>query len=295
MRALVLVLVVLIAPLRAQERPSSCDDCPTWNLPQAPFRIYGNTYYVGTRGLSAILVTSPAGHILIDGALPESVPHIATSIRALGFRLEDVKLILNSHPHFDHAGGIAELQRLTGATVTVSAWSAEVMKRGVVPKDDPQFGIIVPIRRVARVGTLKDGETVGAGGVKLTAHFTPGHTPGGTSWSWRSCEANRCLDLVYADSVTAVSAEGFLFTRSRADRTSVADFEKSYVYLERAPCDILLTPHPEASNLWPRLEQRAQTADAMIDPSACRNLAVGARRQLAARLERERNVTRPSP
>src|ERR1043165_7837867 len=96
---------------------SSCTDCPVWNRAQQPFRIYGNTYYVGPHGLSSILITSKAGHILIDGALPESVPQIVANIRSLGFRIEDVKLIVNSHVHFDHGGGIAELQRLSGARV----------------------------------------------------------------------------------------------------------------------------------------------------------------------------------
>jgi metallo-beta-lactamase class B len=150
--------------------------------------VYGNTYYVGTHGLGSVLITSPTGHVLIDGALPESVPQIIAHIRSLGFRLEDIKLIVNSHVHFDHAGGIAELQKLSGAWVAASPWTADVMKKGIVPRDDPQFGLIVPIARVSRVEILKDGETLKAGAVTVTAHFTPGHTPGGTSWTWSSCE-----------------------------------------------------------------------------------------------------------
>ncbi len=149
-------------------------------MPQQAFRIYGNTYYVGTHGLSSVLITSGTGHVLIDGALPESAPLIAANIRSLGFRIEDVKLILNSHAHFDHAGGIAELQRLSGARVAASQWTADVMRKGEVPRDDPQFGALRPIARVARVETLKDNETLNAGAVSVTAHLTPGHTPGGT-------------------------------------------------------------------------------------------------------------------
>jgi metallo-beta-lactamase class B len=108
-----------------QQPASSCSQCPVWNTPQTPFRVYGNTYYVGPHGLSSILVTSDAGHVLIDGAIPESVPQIVANIRSLGFRIEDVKLILNSHVHFDHAGGIAELQRLSGARVVASKSSAQ--------------------------------------------------------------------------------------------------------------------------------------------------------------------------
>jgi metallo-beta-lactamase class B len=160
-------------------------------MPQQPFRIYANSYYVGTHGLGSVLITSEAGHVLIDGALPESVPQIVANIRSLGFKVEDIKLIVNSHVHFDHAGGIAEPQKLSGARVAASRWSAEVMEKGAVPRDDPQFGVIVPIARIARMRTFKDGETLNTGGVTVTAHLTPGHTPGGTSWSWRSCENRR--------------------------------------------------------------------------------------------------------
>src|ERR1017187_1255799 len=131
-----------------------CKSCPEWNMPQEPFRIYGNTWYVGTHGLSSILITSGTGHVLIDAALPESVAQITTHIRSLGFRVEDVKLIVNSHAHFDHAGGIAELQRLSGARVVASPWSAEVLKKGGVGRGDPQSGTIRPIARVPHVSTL---------------------------------------------------------------------------------------------------------------------------------------------
>ncbi len=117
---------------------STCLDCPEWNVTQEPFRVYGGTYYVGVRGLSSILITSPEGHVLIDGALPESAPKIAAGIRALGFRVEDIELIVNSHAHFDHAGGIAELQRLSGAKVAATGWSARVLRTGRSAPGDPQ-------------------------------------------------------------------------------------------------------------------------------------------------------------
>jgi metallo-beta-lactamase class B len=257
-------------------------------MPQQPFRIYGNAYYVGTHGLGSVLITSQAGHVLIDGALPESVPQIVAHIRSLGFRVEDIKLIVNSHVHFDHAGGIAELQKLSGARVAASKWSAGVMKKGAVPRDDPQFGVIIPIAKIARVETFRDGETLSAGAVTLTAHLTPGHTPGGTSWTWRSCESGRCLNLVYADSLTPVSADSFLFTRSREYPDAVDDFERSFSFLDNTPCDILVTPHPDFSSLWQRLEQRSTNPDALIDPPACSTLAESSRERLKKRLAEEK-------
>ena len=269
---------------------SSCDACPEWNQPQRPFRIYGNTYYVGPRGLTSLLLTSKAGHVLIDGALPESVPQIAANIRALGFRVEDVKLIVNSHVHFDHGGGIAELRRLSGARVAASPWSAEVLTKSGVGKGDPQFGSIPPVALVPRAETLRDGQTLRVGDIRLTAHFTPGHTPGGTSWTWRSCEAGRCLNLVYSDSLTPVSADGFRFSDSREYPEVVRDFEKSFAFLRSAPCDILLTSHPDASGLWPRVEarQRGVRPDPVIAPNACQELAGRAAEQLRRRLETEK-------
>jgi metallo-beta-lactamase class B len=273
-------------PARAQQIPP-CPNCATWNAPQSPFRIFGNTYYVGPHGLSAILITSDAGHILVDAALPESVPQITAHIRALGFRVEDVKLIVNSHVHFDHAGGISELQRLSGARVVASGWSAAVLKKGEVASDDPQFGVIRGLTPVAHVETLQDGETLRVGTIDFTAHFTPGHTPGGTSWTWKSCDASHCLDIVYADSLTPVSADAFKFT-SRPQL--LEGFQRSFAFLRSAPCDILLTPHPDASHLWDRLDARARNSarDSMIDAAACRNLADGAADQLTKRLASEK-------
>lgn len=286
MRRRDLLLLMLVIPLAAQNPTSSCANCAAWNKPHRAFKIYGNTYYVGTNGLSSVLITSPAGHVLIDGALPESPPLIVANIRSLGFRIEDVKLIVNSHVHFDHAGGIAELQRLSGARVAASQWTAAVMKQGAVARDDPQFGSLTPIAPVARVEILKDGETLHAGAVAVTAHLTPGHTPGGTSWTWRSCENGRCLNLVYADSLTPISADHFLFTRRR-DYPHQEDFERSFSFLEHTPCDILITPHPEASNLWQRLEQQDSKRDTLIDQTACRTLAETSREQLKKRLATE--------
>lgn len=279
------------ASLAAQNTDSSaCPSCATWNAPQHPFRVFGNTYYVGTHGLGSILITSDSGDILIDGALPESPPSIVANIRALGFRIEDVKLILNSHAHFDHAGGIAELQRLSGARVAASPWSADVLKAGGMGRGDPQYGSLLPIAPVANVSVIGDNETLHVGPIAVTSHFTPGHTPGGTTWSWKSCEAGRCLDIVYADSQTPISADNFLFTNNTSYPNAVQDFEHSATVLDTIPCGILLSPHPGASSLWERLAKRdAGDANALVDPSACHEYAENARAALAKRVAAEKS------
>ncbi len=284
-----LCLALSTLPLAALgDTPHPCEQCATWNITQAPFRLYGNAYYVGVHGLSAILITSDSGHILIDGDLSESAPKIAASIRSLGFRVEDVKLILNSHVHYDHAGGLAELQRLSGARVAASEPSAKVLRSGKSGPDDPQFGVLPPIPRIAHISTFRDGETLRVGPLAVTAHLTPGHTPGGTSWTWQSCEGARCLHMVYADSITAVSAPGFKFTHSASNPHAVQDFEKSFAMLSALPCDLLVTTHPAASDLWGRLERGEHgQADALIDGGACKAYVSRARELLQKRIAQE--------
>ena len=280
------VLLFGLCPVGAQYSKTACASCKIWNLPQEPFRIFGNTYYVGTHGLSSILITSPSGHVLIDGALPDSVEQIRAHILALGFRVQDVKLILNSHVHFDHAGGIAQLQNWSHAKVDASEWSAKVLAHGGVGRDDPQYGLLPDIRKVKHVGRVQDGGVVRVGDIVMTAHLTAGHTPGGTSWTWQSCEAKRCLNLVYADSLTPVSAPGFKFTEHS---DALTGFGKSFSFLETTACDILITTHPEISDVWGRLERRTkgETPDPMVDPNACKALATHARALLQQRVGQE--------
>ena len=255
-----------------------------WNKPQKPFKVYGNTYWVGTRGLGAVLITSDRGHILIDGALPESVPQIRDHIKELGFKLEDVRLLVNSHVHFDHAGGLGQLQQLTGAHAAASADAAKVFASGESGPDDPQYGILPPIDRLKNVEVVRQGQILKVGSLMVMARMTPGHTPGGTSWSWKSCEGARCLDLVYADSLNPVSADGFKYSTSPLAKA----FEGSFERLETMRCDILLTPHPAFAQVLEKLAAReAGKTDAFIDPGACKAYVAAPRKSLAARLATE--------
>ena len=287
-------IAIAASPSHAQTpdttRGRACPSCAEWNAPQSPIRIFGNSYYVGTHGLSAILITSAEGHVLIDAGLPESAEPILASIRTLGFKPEDIKLILNSHAHFDHAGGIADVQRASHATVAASAWSAGVISRGTSPASDPQYSLVIPYPPAHDVKVIADGETLRVGPLALTAHFTGGHTPGGTTWTWRSCDGGRCLDMVYADSQTPISEDGFLFTRNATYPTAIADFEHGHATLEHLACDVLLTPHPGASSLFERLAARdaGAASPALVDDGACKRLAATARTALAKRINTEK-------
>ncbi len=266
-----------------------CQQCGAWNRDQAPFQVFGNTYYVGTHGLGAVLITSPQGHVLIDGALPQSAPLIADHIDKLGFKLTDVKVILNSHVHFDHAGGIAELQRRSGAQVIASDIAAAVLTSGKVSAMDPQFGLLPPLDPVRNVQQLGDQKTVSVGPLRVSVIHTPGHTPGGTSWTWQSCENARCLNVVYSDSLNPVSDDEFKYSGDARYPNARKDLEAGIAALERLPCDVLLTPHPEFTSLWSIIDANGTgDREKLIDAAACQRYARAARQSLAKRLERER-------
>lgn len=268
----------------------NCDNCKAWNKPVKPFNVYGNTWYVGVNGLSSVLITSPRGHILIDGALPQSAALIAANIKALGFRIEDVKLIVNSHAHWDHAGGIAALQRASGAVVAASASGALSLQSGINGDDDPQYkrhGMAhMPV--VAKVKVVRDGETLNVGPLSITAHATPGHTPGATTWSWPSCEAGRCVDVVYADSLNPVSSDGFRFTGNGKTPDISGSFEASVATVGALKCDILLSAHPDASDTLAKAAARTPASNPFVAADGCKVYAAAAGKRLAARLAKER-------
>jgi len=287
---------LIIAMLLAACLPlaTSVGATPEWSQPQKPFKLYGNTWYVGSKGLSAVLITSPQGHVLIDGTLPGNRSLIEANIRALGFRLQDIKLILNSHAHGDHAGAIAALAQDSGAVVRASVSGARALEAGGKDPEDPQFGSIDGYPSVPHVEPVRDGETVKLGSLAITAHYTPGHTPGGTSWTWRSCEQKHCLDMVYADSLSAISRDGFRFS-DQPQR--VAAFRRSIATVAGLPCDLLVTPHPDAIDLLERAARRDQGAppDPLIDRNACHAYAEGAAQRLDERLHEEKAAATAHP
>ena len=283
-------------PLFLPETPNPCTSCAAWNRPHPPVRVFGNTWWVGVEGLSAVAIDTGAGLILLDGGLPQSALLVKASLAAAGLKLSDVKFIGNSHTHFDHAGGIAALQQASNATVLASARAAEALRAGCPNLDDPQAGYGCAENGFPQIkGALQvvgDGEVVRLGNVALTAHLTPGHTPGGTTWTWRSCEGARCLEMVYADSLTPVAADGFRFTgKSGALEASIAK-------VAALPCDVLLSAHPDASGTLERLskadskrESRSSGGAGPASKGQCEEYAGAARRKLQARLLEEKKQT----
>jgi metallo-beta-lactamase class B len=273
--------------------PKNCEPCASWNAPLEPFRIFGDTYYVGTAGLASIFIHSPDGAILLDGGLPQSAPRILASIEKLGFDPRDVKILVNTHAHYDHAGGLAQLQDVTGARVHASPPSKLAFERGDITREDPQTAFGTPhnsFPAIRDVAALRDGETLTVGPLAITAHFTPGHTPGGTSWTWRACEGANCVNVVYADSLNSVSAPGFKFSGDATHRSRVKSFEKSIATVASLPCNLLLAPHPELIDMSAKIQKlkASPAANPFIDPAACGRYSAGAKQRLDKRVIEER-------
>ena len=272
--------VAASGPASVAEWRTACAGKEGFSDPAPPLHVFGNVYDVGTCGITALLITSPKGHVLLDGATAEAAPSVAANIERLGFKLTDVKLIGASHEHYDHVGGIAELQKRTGATLMAMPSAYVQLQTGQIDKDDPQFGSIASFP-AANVGImLRDEFDVFLGGLRLTAWATPGHAPGGTSWTWRSCEDKRCVTVAYVDSVSAMSANGYRFSDHKA---YVRVFRDTLKFIGRMRCDLLITPHPGASNFIDRLEGKAP----LIGPGQCAAYAANGRAALDARLAKE--------
>ena len=287
---LLILLVVLLAACGPRElEPDAafeCSNCERWNMPQDPFRILGNTWFVGTAGLTALLIETDEGLILVDAALPQSSMLIEANIRKLGFDPLDIKAILVSHAHFDHAGGINALQRLSGAAVYSSPDGAKVLASGLLEEDDPQFlygpeNTSFPASK--NVTGIADREVVTVGGVSVKAVHTPGHTPGGVSWTWESCALGTCYDIVYADSLTAVSAEGYRYSDGPAANQMI----ESAGAIAELDCDVLLSPHPFFFGMKDKLEKRDE-GNPFINNVACMLYAETALSWLEQRLDSER-------
>ncbi len=269
----------------AKALAASCASAPQghagWASAAPPARIHGKTFYVGTCGISALLVTSDQGHILIDGGVAEAASLVAANIVKLGFRLADVRWIVSSHEHWDHVAALAELQRLTGAKVAALPIAAEVLRSGKAHADDPQREIAQDFPPVKVDRVLSDGEMIEVGKIRLMAHATPAHAPGSASWTWQSCAGSDCRTIAYADSATLISSDAYRFSDHPA---RIAEAREGLARIGALPCDILVTPHPEASNLFSRMERKAP----LIDADACRNYADVAQPRFASRLADEK-------
>lgn len=248
-----------------------------WRQPVPPVRIADHTWQIGTAGITAILVKTDDGALLIDGGLPQAAEMLLAHMRTLGVAPDELKFILSSHAHGDHAGPIAAIKRATGAMVLNNAESAVLMARG--GSDDIHFGddILYPPVQSDRI--LHDGEIVALGNLRLTARFMPGHTPGSTAWTWDDTRDGKTLHIAYVDSLTA---PGYRLIDNPRYPHILDDFKRSFATVRALPCDLLLTPHADASG-W----DFADAANPHPKPMSCRAYADGAESKLDAQVKSE--------
>ena len=238
--------------------------------PAEPFRIAGNLYYVGANDVTSFLITGPQGHVLIDGGYPGTAPMIMASVAKLGFNITDVKVLINSHAHFDHAGGLAALQKASGAQLWISEGDADVVAAG--GSGDPAAGIFRLITYFVRYPAprvdhrFKDGAKVSVGPIELTAHVTAGHTRGCTSWSFPVRDGDRELLVVHICSLTLMGNQSLVEPETYPGIR--ADWERSFKTLRSLPADIWLASHAREFGRWRKFTERANArnpADPFID------------------------------
>jgi metallo-beta-lactamase class B len=238
---------------------------PKWSEPTEPFTIVGPIHFVGTRGLAVYLLTTPAGHILLNGAVPGTEPLIEGSIRKLGYKVEDIRIILISHAHFDHVGTIAHFKKLTGATLEVMQADVDLLKSGgtidYVFANEPSLHF----EPAAADRVLKDGDTVSVGNVRLTARLTPGHTRGCTTWTTTVRDGGRSYSVTFADG-TGVNP-GTRFGKDPSYPGIAGDYRRAFRVLESLHPDIFLTYHTEAFDMeGKRARAATEGVAAWVDP-----------------------------
>ncbi|MFP5204765.1 MAG: subclass B3 metallo-beta-lactamase [Acidobacteriota bacterium] len=276
--ALLLLLLVPIA--------SSAATNPAWTHPFPPFRIAGNLYYVGSEDLASYLIATPDGLILINSSLESSVPLIRQSVEKLGFHFRDIKILLISHAHYDHCAGSTAILKLTGAKYEVMAPDVPVVESG--GKTDFAYGaqasMRYPAAHVDRV--LHDGDTVALGGTVLTAHWTPGHTKGTTTWTLDEPGNGRMLHVVIVGSPNV--NPGYKLVHNAAYPQIAADYRRGFAVLRALPCDIFLGAHGAYFGMTGKYKRfEAGDKNAFIDPAGYKAYLADREKAFAAELQRQ--------
>jgi len=291
-------LTLIVISLSAQSRTDSTSQgqytkaTPEDNQPVKPFRIIGNIYYVGASEVSSFLITTPQGHILLDSGFAQTVPLIVEGIKQLGFKLEDVKILINSHAHYDHAGGLAELKRLTGAQLMLSEADASLVGNG--GKGDFQWGDTLTYEPAKADRILQDKDRVELGGVTMIARLTPGHTKGCTTWLMKVTEDGRTYEVVFVGSTTA---PGYKLVDNPKYPNIVSDYEYTFRLLRSLPCDVFLGPHGSFFSLKKKEEQlaRGKKPNPFIDGKSYRDYLDRTEKDFLDLLSKEKTQSAKKP
>ena len=276
------VLLILIAPLSCLAQLSETER--KWNAPVEPFRVIGNIYYVGAADITSFLITTPNGHFLLDGGFAETAPQIASNIKRLGFKVEDVKFLLNSQSHNDHAGGLAELKKLSSAKMIASEGDKPGLENG--GKDDFAWGDDFGYTPVKVDRVVKDGEEVSLGGVPMKAVITPGHTRGCTTWTLAVKDGAKTYNAVF---VCSASVPGYKLTGNEKYPSIIADYETTFAVLKKLNPDIFLAAHGSFFDLLGKAEKLRSGArpNPFIDPQGYKDYVTRAEKSFRDILAKE--------
>ena len=284
MRKKLIVICVLLLCATYAHAQINDDEGRKWNEPVKPFKIIGNVYYVGAAEVSSYLITTPQGHIILDSGFAETVPQIKQNVEQLGFHIEDVKVIITSHAHADHVGGVALLKQMTGAQLAVSIADADILARG--GKNDPNFGDQFQFQAVLADRKLRDRDTVQLGDITLTARLTPGHTRGCTTWTMKVREGGKEYDVVI---IGSMSAPGYKLIATPNSPKIAQDYESSFSLLKTLPSDVFLAPHGSFFALHEKIKRMAEgaTENPFIDKQALPRYLERSERDFRAELKRQ--------
>jgi metallo-beta-lactamase class B len=282
-RIILATAIALPAPAAAQAPPQDA----RWAEPVEPFRIADRLYYVGSRELAAYLIDSGKGLILLDAGVPEFAPRLLANIRSLGFAPKQVRILLNSQAHLDHAGGLAAVKAATGARMLASAADASLLERG--GKGDFAWGDALAYPPVKVDGIVRDGQKVRLGAATMTAHLTPGHTKGCTTWTMPVvADGKRQL----AQFNCSTSIPGYRLIGNSAYHDIAADYARTFAKLKALPCDIFLGAHGSFFDLDAKRSKLAQSGgrNPFVDPGGCRRHIATMETRFREQLARERAV-----
>ena len=262
MKKIAVALVALMSLTAAVEAQTPKDLLAAmlvkWNKPTEPFKMIGSVYYVGTEGLASYLITSPQGHVLVDTVMPDATSQIKANIEKLGFKVTDIKYILNTHAHIDHTGGLAEMKAASGAQVVAGEADKPLLEGGYYPGAREETALNFPPVKVDR--TVREGDKVTVGDVTLIARETPGHSPGCTSWEFsvKDGDATRSV-LIFCSGTVALNR----LVTNPTHPGIVTDYRKTFARAKDMKVDVLLAPHPE---MYKMAEKRARLAEGGPNP-----------------------------
>lgn len=276
-----LAVLALATTVRADAPPAS------WTKPIRPYRVVGNIYYVGSEGLSAWLISSSEGHVLLDsGPSPAGAKLIEANVQTLGFKLADVKILINTHAHFDHAGGLAQLKADTGAKVWASRPDKPALEKGQHFGDNDNG--LTPFAPVKVDKSFGDGQKLKLGETTLVAHLTPGHTIGCTTWTTQVVERGQPLNVTFPCST---SVAGNVLVGNKTYKSIVADYRATFARLAVLPTDVMLPGHEEQGRLLDkRRKMLGGDTKAFIDPTELPTSVEASRKAFETELARQQKA-----